>query len=500
MFTDARTQESLLIRNARVLTWDDERSEHLRGDILIENGLIAAIGPNLSVTDEFAGRILEADGLLASPGLINAHVHSSGNLMRGTLDGLPLEVFMLYEVPPLAQSNDSSRLDYLRSALGAMEMLKLGITSVLDDAFFVPLASVTAIDAILGAYRDSGIRATVALDQTLVVEYEKYPYLREMLPEPIRHRMDQAPRETEAGMLLLYRHLIETWHGAAHGRLTAAVSCSAPQRAPESYLKALSALSRSHDLPYFCHLLETRVQRVLGEERYGRSLIRYAHDIGILDERMLAIHTIWIDDDDIALLAASRCTVAHNPVCNLRLGSGIMPFRKLRDAGVAIALGTDEAVSDDSHSVWGAAKLAGLIHTLADADYRQWPSATEVLDCIWRGGAQAMRRNGQVGVLRPGACADIALLDLTSDAFTPLNSIARQLVYSETGASVRHTIVAGVLVVENGHVTTLDEAAIKSELRSMRPEMSARNAALRKEAAMLEPYYRDMYLRCALKT
>jgi 5-methylthioadenosine/S-adenosylhomocysteine deaminase len=489
---------SLLIRNARVLTWDDMRTEHARADIRIENGRIAAIGTNLAGMDGFRGRVLEADGLLAIPGLINAHLHSPGNLMRGTLDGLPLEIFMLYEVPPLAETADAERIGYLRTALGAMEMLKLGITSVLDDAFFVPLASAPAIDAILSAYRDSGMRATVALDQPLAVEYEKYPYLKDLLPPDVKLQMERAPRETEASMRALYDHLIGTWHGAAHGRLSAAVSCSAPQRAPESYLGMLSELSRVHDLPYFCHILETRVQKTLGDERYGRSLVRYAHDLGILDERMQVIHAIWIDAADIALLAGSGCTVAHNPVCNLRLGSGIMPFRKLREAGVPICLGTDEAVSDDSHNIWGAAKMAGLIHNLTDVDYRRWPTAIEVLDCLWRGGARAMRKSGQAGVLKSGAVADIALLDLSSDAFTPLNEVVRQLVYSENGASVRHTIIAGDVVVEEGRVMTLDEAGIKAELRALHPEMAKRNAALRQSAAALEPYYRDMYLRCAL--
>ena len=493
----AQGSKSLLVRNARVLTWDAARTEHACADILIENGHIAAIGPKLAAHSPYYGRVLDAEGLLAIPGLINAHLHSPGNLMRGTLDGLPLEVFMLYEVPPIAAAFDTKRISYLRTALGAIEMLKLGITSVLDDAFFVPLASTTAIDAILSAYRDSGMRATVALDQPLAVEYEKYPFLGDLLPAHIKRQMEQAPRETEAGMRALYSHLISNWHGVAGGRLSAAVSCSAPQRAPASYLQTLSQLSLEHDLPYFCHILETRVQRVLGREKYSRSLVQYAHDLGILDERMQVIHAIWIDDADIALLARSGCTVAHNPVCNLRLGSGIMPFRKLRDAGIPICIGTDEAASDDSHNVWGAAKMTGLIHTLADADYHHWPNATEVLDCVWRGGARAMGRRADVGVLAAGAVADIALLDLSADAFSPLNDVPRQLVYSETGASVRHTVVAGELVVEGGRATTLDEAALKAELRSLQPILQKQNAALKISAAKLEPYYREMYLKCA---
>lgn len=485
----------LLIQGAALLPSADGPALPAPADILIESGRIARIAPDLTRDVAPDTRILPAHGLLAIPGLINAHLHSSGNFMRGTLDGLPLEVFMLYEVPPLADGAEDPRTVYLRTLIGAVEMLKLGITSVLDDAFFVPLTSTPAIDAILSAYRDSGMRATVALDQPLVVEHEKHPFLAELLPADIRRQMEMAPRETEAGMRDHYAHLISRWHGAADGRLRAAVSCSAPQRATASYLEHLAALSETHDLAFFCHILETRVQRVLGDVKYGRSLVRLAADAGILSPRTEVIHAIWIDDQDIELLAASGCTVAHNPVCNLRLGSGIMPFRRLRDAGVPIAIGTDEAVSDDSHDVWGSLKLAGMIHSLASADYRHWPTAREVLEALWSGGARAMRQQHEVGVLEPGAAADIALLDLDDNAFLPLHDLPRQLVFANAGRAVRHTIVAGEIVVRDGRVTTLDEASIRAELRAMEPRLRESVAALRRSASRLEPYYRDMYLR-----
>jgi cytosine/adenosine deaminase-related metal-dependent hydrolase len=343
------------------------------------------------------------------------------------------------------------------------------------------------------------MRATLALDQPIVVEYQKYPFLADILPAEIKAEMDRAPRETEVGMRELYDYLIDTWHGRAHGRLAAAVSCSAPQRATVPYLHYLSALAHEKDLPFICHILETKTQRVLGDEVFGRSLVRYAHDLGILDGHMQVIHAIWVDDEDIALLAQSGCTVAHNPVCNLRLGSGVMPFRKLRDAGVPICLGTDEAIADDSHNLWGAAKTATLIHTLADSDDRRWPKAGEMLDVIWRGGACSMRRPETFGVLQEGAAADIALLDLAADSFTPLNDIERQLVFCETGSSVRYTIVAGHVVVDEGRVTTVDETAIKAELKATMPVTTEAMAALRLSAAKLEPYYREMVRRAGTR-
>ena len=180
------------------------------------------------------------------------------------------------------------------------------------------------------------------------------------------------------------------------------------------YFAGLSALSRQHDLPFNIHILETKLQRVLGEEKYGKSLVRHVHDLGLLDERMMVIHAIWIDDDDIALLAASGCTVAHNPVCNLRLGSGVMPFRKLRDAGVPICLGSDEMNTDDSINLWFVAKTAALLHTLADARLpRRGRSRAEILRCAdaRRRARDAARR--QLGPARSRAAhADLALLDL----------------------------------------------------------------------------------------
>jgi len=135
------------------------------------------------------------------------------------------------------------------------------------------------------------------------------------------------------------------------------------------YLRDLSAISRRHDLPFVIHVRETKLQRVLGAEKYGKSLVKYIHDLYLLDERVQVVHGIWTDRDDMAILAAAGAIGAYNQVCNLRLGSGVMPFCQLRDQGGALCLGTDEAIADDSCNLWNTAKLAGMIHTLHDPDY-----------------------------------------------------------------------------------------------------------------------------------
>jgi cytosine/adenosine deaminase-related metal-dependent hydrolase len=256
-------------------------------------------------------------------------------------------------------------------------------------------------------------------------------------------------------------------------------------------------LSRRHDLPFNIHILETKLQRVLGREKFGKSLVRHVHDLGFLDERMMVIHAIWIDDDDIALLAESGCTVAHNPVCNLRLGSGVMPYGKLRAAGVPICLGSDEMNTDDSVNLWFVAKTAALLHTLATPDYREWPQPAEMLAALTRVGARAMRCADRLGQLAVGFDADLVLLDLDTVAFTPLNDLKRQLVHCEDGSSVRATIVAGRVVYEEGRITTVDEAALRAEMRELMVAGREQTERAAHEALRLEPYYRAMVLRAA---
>jgi 5-methylthioadenosine/S-adenosylhomocysteine deaminase len=490
--------DCLVIRNAQVLCLDAADTEWPRADIVVENARISAIGPDAgSAYLVTATRVIDADGMLAMPGLINAHFHSSGNLMKGCLDGLPLELFMLHEVPPLANSGDSGRLIYVRTALGALEMLERGITAVHDDAYHVPIATRESVDAIMQAYADVGIRATVAIDQPNIVEYDKYPFLAELLTAEQCAAMDAAPRQSTEELIALYTDFIRHWHGAADGRLRAAVSCSAPQRVTREYFEGLSALSHKHDLPFNIHILETKLQRVLGEEKFGKSLIQYVADLGLLDRRMMVIHAIWIDDADIRLLVDAGCSVAHNPVCNLRLGSGVMPWRRLRDAGVPVCIGTDEMNTDDTTNLWQVAKTAALLQTIADPEYRDWPRAPEMLQAATRGGARALLQEGELGELTVGALADIALLDLDTHAFTPLNDLRRQLVFAEDGASVRYTIVNGRVVYEQGRVTTVDARALRREARELMKDYAAGLEHASASAAELAVAYREMYLRAS---
>jgi cytosine/adenosine deaminase-related metal-dependent hydrolase len=484
-----------LFRHALLRSFAPGRPLTESADILIAGDAIETLAAAGSLPQGADTQVIDASGHLVMPGLINGHFHSPVNHLKGSLPSLPLEIFMLYESPSLPGLKPSPRFAYVRTLLAAAEMLKQGVTSVQDDAFFVPRPTPEIIDAVMQAYADCGLRARVALDQSDLPELGKLPWLAETLPADLRNRLAAAPAAKACDLLAGYRHLIDTWHGKCGGRLTAATSCSAPQRVSDDYLGALDDLSKTYDLPFYVHILETRTQRVLGDLR-GRSLVRDFSARGALSDRCNVIHAIWMDDADYDLIAGAGACVAHNPISNLRLGSGVMPFRRLRERGITIALGSDEAIADDSVDMWAVAKMAGLIHNIAEPDYARWPTAAEVLSCLITGGARAMRQADRIGAIAPGMQADLIMLDLDTLPFTPLNDLDRQLVYCENGASVRLTMVAGAIVARDGKLLTIDEAALRAEARELAAGLAG-PAQTEQAAAAYLPYYRDMYLRAA---
>lgn len=483
------SESSFIIKGSQVLEDPTCPLSHTRqADILIEAGVITEIGYPLKRARGIS-RVFNADGLLAMPGLINAHFHSPGNLRKGSLPGLPLEIFMLHEVPPLAAEIPDPLTTRVSTLIGAAEMLKNGVTSVMDDAYHSPCVTRENIDAMAQAYADIGMRATLAIDQPNKVEYEKYPFLEDLLPADIKIRMQRLPRQSSQELLGLYDYLFSKWHGSYNGRIRAAVSCSAPQRVTDDYMEGLNALSLERQVPFNMHILETRLQRVFGDEVLGMSLVRFAHTRGILHEHSVVIHGIWLDDDDIDLLARTGVTIAHNPICNLRLGSGVAPYYKWRDAGIPICLGTDEALSDDKINMFDVLRITSLVHTIGQPNWDLWPTPSEIFNHALKGGARALGLK-DIGLLREGCQADIALLDLKGVALDPLNHLQRQLVLCEDGRSVRHVFVSGQQVLSEGRLTLIDEDALRSEASRIREKQE--RTAQESKVGDLEPFYRQM--------
>jgi len=488
----------IIIRNARVLTMDEHDTEFDRADVLVADGVIKQMGPDVAAGIEAgSARVVDGEGKLVMPGLVNSHFHSPVNFLKGALVDAPLELYMLYEVPPLQRQTVDSEFAYARTMLGAVELLKQGVTTNHDDCFFVPVPTDEEVNAVMNAYTDAGIRASVTLCQVNVREYEKYPFLYDLLPEGLRREMEQVPVLTTDELIGHYKRFIGHWHETANGRIRCSVSCSAPQRVTPDCLRALNELSEKHDIPYKMHILETKLQRVLGEEKHGKSFIQYVKDQGVLTERAVVIHSVWVDDEDIAAMADSGCSVIHNPISNLKIGSGVMPFRRLKDAGINIGLGIDEVPVDDGCNLWTVGKTAGLVHKIADPEYQNWPHENEILDMLTRGGARTMGLQNQVGMLKEGYRADMLLVDLDTLPFTPLHNLKRALVFCENGGSLKMTIVDGRIVVENGQILTVDEEALRKKVRGYADRLSSQLDLMTESADRLAPYYREMYLKAS---
>jgi len=490
----------IIIRNARVLTMDENDTDYERADVLIADGFIKKIGPDAAADiDTNGARVVDGEGKLVMPGLVNSHFHSPVNFLKGALVDAPLELYMLYEVPPLQHQTVDSDFAYARTMLGAVELLKQGVTTNHDDCFFVPVPTDEEVNAVMNAYTDAGIRASVTLCQVNVREYDKYPFLYDLLPDDIRTEMEEVPLLTTDELIGYYERFIENWHETAGGRIRCSVSCSAPQRVTPDCLRALNDLSEKHNIPYKMHILETKLQRVLGEEKHGKSFIQYVKDQGVLTDRAVVIHSVWVDDQDIAAMAESGCSIIHNPISNLKIGSGVMPFRRLKNAGINIGLGIDEVPVDDGCNLWTVAKTAGLVHKIADPEYQNWPHENEILDMLTRSGARTMGLQDRVGMLKEGFRADMLLVDLDTLPFTPLHNLKRALVFCENGASLKMTIVDGRIVVEDGQILTVDEAALRRKVRGYSDLLASQLDAMTESADRLAPYYREMYLKCSEK-
>jgi 5-methylthioadenosine/S-adenosylhomocysteine deaminase len=255
------------------------------------------------------------------------------------------------------------------------------------------------------------------------------------------------------------------WDNAEDGRLRAFVGPSGIHWCSPRLLESCLALAEQYQTGMHLHAVETELQAAVIHETLGTGGIRYLEAMHLLHEGTSLAHTIWMDEGDLDILARTGATVVHNPVSNLRLGSGRFPFPAALQHGVAVALGSDGSASNDNQNMFSVLKLVGLMHNQPDVDYMTWPQATQILHAATQGGAHALGLPHALGKVEPGQLADLVMLDLETDAFLPLRDPYLHLVYCERGASVDTVIVNGTIVVENSRLCTIDEQEIRREIR-----------------------------------
>jgi guanine deaminase len=229
------------------------------------------------------------------------------------------------------------------------------------------------------------------------------------------------------------------------------------------------------------------VQARLEYPEHGGSLIRRLAAEDALGPHLNLAHSVWLTDDEIALLGTSKTNVVLNPQSNLKLKNGIPPIRALQRADVSIALGCDNCSCGDAQNMFQAMKLFGLLAAIGDETPGP-PQAVAAIEAATRGGARAVGLPDQLGAIEPGYKADLTLLTLADPSFVPLNSVARQLVFAEAGRAVETVIVDGKIVLRNGRLATMDETAIYAKVEAVMPGFRKDFAAISARIALLQPY------------
>lgn len=431
----------LIITNALVVTADAAGTVIRDGAVAVAGGRISALGPSAGIVGQGgAARVIDAGGMLLMPGLVNTHCHAADSLFRGLVEDLSLEPW-LRAVWKAEGAILTPETVLLGAELGFAELLLGGVTTVMD-MFWHPRRTVAAAQAVGMRVSTGGI-------------FFDFPGV---------DHLDHAGRLAEA------RTFFEEFAGA-EDVIPAALPHGTYTVGPE-HLADAKRLADEFGALFCTHAAETQAEQADIARRYGRSVIRHLDALGLLDARTVLAHCVWLDDEEIAILARTGATVSHNPVSNLKLASGIARVPDLLAAGVRVTLGTDGAISGNDLDLWMALRLAATLHrgaTLrADA-----VTTAQALRMVTLDGAAALGAADRIGSLEVGKFADMILLDLARPHAVPMFDPATHIVFSTAKSDVRHVFVGGEQVVRDGALLRLDLEATLAEVAALAPRVAA---------------------------
>jgi 5-methylthioadenosine/S-adenosylhomocysteine deaminase len=481
----------MLIKNCEIFNCSHGGKWKLaRGDIEIRDGRITNVGAGLSENGH--DRVIDGGNKIAIPGLVNAHTHSYGNLVKTLGENHPLESWVYYAF--LAGSFSEEDL-YLSAMLGAIEMIRSGVTTCLDQM----ASNQAGIEAAIRAYAEVGMRAVIAPMLSDKPYYQTLPIEEGDLPEKVLEGMRQRATTTVPAALQLCETLINRWHGWEDNLISIHLGPSGPQRCSDELLVALHQLAERYDVHLHTHLLESKLQMITGWSLYKQSMVDHLQKLGILSSRWAMAHAVWLSDEEIDLLSSHDVSIIHNPESNLTLGNGICPLNTFRKAGVNIALGTDGSNCGGNQNLFRAMAVAAMLSKVTSPDYEQWPTAGEVLSMATAGGARALGLGDITGALEPGKKADLVLIDLESPYLTPRVDLVNQLVYSETGQSVDTVVIQGQIVMEAKRIKSFDEQEILARVNDRFPSFKARLQQQIEQAQQEIPLINSIYRREVVK-
>lgn len=415
---------TLLFTNCIVLpmTADEGKPGSFRGAVGVKGNRIALVTENESVAEAFAiahhdVRVIDCEGKVLMPGLVNTHCHAAMTLQRSHADDIALMKWLNDYIWPFEAKQTPDEVA-AGMELGIAEMLLGGVTSFVDMYYdedrCVETVRRTGIRALLGCnYFDTNIE----------------------------------------GALEVTRRAVAAAEGC--GRVKIAVAPHSPYTVSPENLVRGKELARSLGLRYMIHVAETQDEMRIVAERYGRTPVQHLDALGVLDDRTIGAHCIWVDEADRAILRERGVAVSHNPQSNMKLASGTAPMERMRREGVLCTIATDGPCSNNDLDMWEELRMAAFLQKSATGDPCAMP-AYETLRMATVNGAAAMGYAGELGIVEEGALADLILIDIRKPHLQPVHDLVANLVYCGKAADVDTVVVDGEIVVENRRLVNID--------------------------------------------
>ncbi len=422
------SERPVLIRGGTVLTMDAARRVLPRGDVLLENGRIAALGAHVTPPPGLT-HVVDASGCVVMPGLVQTHVHLCQALFRGMADELPLMRWLRERIWPLEGAHDARSMA-ASARLGLAELLLGGTTTVLD------MGSVHHQDAVFRAMRESGIRG---------ISGKAMMDAGAGVPAGLRETRRDSLRASLASL--------ERWHGT-DGRLGYAFAPRFILSCSERLLREVARLADKHGVLVHSHAAEHRGERDEVRAQLGRDDVDALADWGLAGPHVVLAHGVQLGRAQMKRVAKAGTRVVHCPSANLKLASGIADVVAMREAGIVVGLGADGAPCNNRLDGFTELRSAALLAKVKREDAAAL-SALDVLAMATIDGAKVLGLDGETGSLELGKRADVIVVDVDRVHALPGGDAASRLVYSATAADVRHVFVDGRWVVHERRLNTL---------------------------------------------
>lgn len=403
-------------------------------DLVISNGYIGIDNEKIVYVNNTAPKNFEADkiidgnGKLAIPGLVNSHTHSPMTLLRSYADDLNLEKWLFDYIFPIEEKLTGEDV-YWGAMLGIAEMLKSGTTCFLDMYFYM--------DDIARAVEDTGIRACLSRGCQKFDNHDKNGDIR--LKENIE--------------------LYNKYHNKNKGLITVFIGPHSVYTCTPDYLKLCFTTAKELQTGLHIHLSESQAEVQNCIDKYGCTPIEHCYNLGILNSNVIAAHCVHPTEKEIEILAKSKVSVVHNPTSNFKLASGIAPVLKFLESSINVCIGTDGASSNNNLNMFEEMHLTGIIHKGANYN-AQAVNSLDTLRMATINGSKALGYN-DIGMIKEGFKADITILDIDKPHFYPRHNIISNLIYSAQGSDVYTVLVNGEILIENGQFTTIDFEKLK---------------------------------------